>query len=109
MSIGPLGGIAASAAGSAAAQSSGSEVERARQDATAQQTRNLSNQKAEAAAGIGETDGEDHEAAERDADGRRIWEEQQRKKAQDSADAGAEPPRGKDPTGNCGSLLDLVG
>ena len=31
--------------------------------------------KAEAAAGVGEPDGEDHETAERDADGRRPWEE----------------------------------
>ena len=28
-----------------------------------------------AAAGIGETDGEDHETSERDADGRRLWED----------------------------------
>ena len=34
------------------------------------------NEKAEAAAGVGEPDGEDHETAERDADGRRPWEDQ---------------------------------
>ena len=75
MSVGPLGGLAASAAGSPLAQSHGSEVDRSRQDAAAQQRKVLSDQKAEDAAGIGQTDGEDHETADRDAVGRRIWEE----------------------------------
>ncbi len=111
MSVGPLGGIGGSAAGSPLAQTSGSEVERGQQDATAQQTRSVSNQKAEAAAGIGETDGEDHETAERDADGRRLWEA-----PPDRPEDGGEeqtqsppPPRSKDPTGTSGNLLDLTG
>ena len=55
MSIGPTGGIAGSAAGSPLAQTSGSEVERAQQDAASQKRRIQMNQKAENAAGIGET------------------------------------------------------
>jgi hypothetical protein len=112
MSIGPLGGIAGSAAGSPLAQTAGSENERTAQDATAHQTRAASNQKAESAAGIGETDGEDHEAAERDADGRRIWEESPKKKEGEPAaedEASADAPRSKDPSGASGNLLDLSG
>ena len=41
--------------------------------------------KAEAAAGVGEPDGEDHETAERDGDGRRPWEDQ----PEPEADAGS--------------------
>ena len=67
MSVGPLGGIAGSVAGSPLAQSKGSDVERAQQDAANQTRRTKADQKAENAAGIGEADGEDHEAADRDA------------------------------------------
>ena len=74
MSVGPMGGVAGSVAGSPLAQTKGSEPERAQQEAVAQQRRAESDQKADSAAGIGETDGEDHETAERDADGRRPWE-----------------------------------
>jgi len=108
MSVGPLGGIAASAAGSPLAQAKGSDVERTQQDASSQQRRVQADQKAENAAGIGEADGEDHETAERDADGRRL-----------SQPAAAEEPEGhdthqpnrgsKDSTGQSGNLLDLSG
>jgi hypothetical protein len=110
MSIGPLGGLAGSAAGSPLAQTTGSDVERARQEAAAQQTRDTSNQKAETASGIGETDGEDHEAAERDADGRRIWEKQRQKSSEQAGQRteDRDPPRSKDPTGHSGNLLDLT-
>jgi len=109
MSVGPLGGIAGSAAGSPLAQTSGSEVERTQQDATAQQARATSNQKAEAAAGIGETDGEDHETAQRDADGRRLWEEPPEPPEKAEEDEAPVPPRSKDPSGASGNLLDLTG
>ncbi len=109
MSVGPLGGLAASAAGSPLAQAHGSEVDRARQDAAAQQRKVHSDQKAEDAAGVGETDGDDHEAEDRDADGRRLWEESpgSRKDATDAASP--DPPRPKDPSGASGNLLDLSG
>ena len=75
MSVGPMGGLAASAAGSHLAQSKGSDVDRTQQDSAAQQRRVQTDQKAEMAAGIGEADGEDHATGERDADGRRLWEQ----------------------------------
>ena len=112
MSVGPMGGIAASAAGSPLAQTQGSETERARQDAASQQRRVQSDQKAESAAGIGETDGEDHEADQRDADGRRLWEEpvgtEEAEAAEEEATASAER-LSRDATGQSGNLLDLSG
>ena len=112
MSVGPMGGIAGSVAGSPLAQTQGAEPERARQDSAAQQRRIESDQKAEAAAGIGETDGEDHETAERDADGRRPWEIPPEAENAETADEHAGPgkaPRSKDATGHSGNLLDLSG
>ncbi len=121
MSVGPLGGIAASAAGSSLAQSKGSDVDRAQQDTQAQQRRVHMDKKAESAAGIGEADGQDHEAADRDADGRRLWEsmEGDEKTAEESGEESAEesggeaapiePRQSKDATGDSGNLLDLSG
>ncbi len=112
MSVGPMGGLAGSAAGSSLAQTKGSEVERAAQDTASQKRRIHTDAKAESAAGIGETDGEDHESAERDADGRRIWEDQRRGEpdAQDGGDLEAPPTRqSRDATGTSGNQLDLTG
>ncbi len=109
MSVGPMSGLAASAAGSPLAQSHGSEVERARGDAAAQQRKIRNDQKAEDAAGIGETDGDDHQAEDRDADGRRLWEESPQPPSAGVTSPDAAGPRGKDPTGHSGNLLDLSG
>ena len=112
MSLGPLGGIGGSAAGSPLAQVKGSDVERAQQDATSQQRRVQADQKAENAAGIGEADGEDHETTERDADGRRLWEAPSQEKESDASEEGSRSPddrRSKDTTGQSGNLLDLTG
>jgi len=111
MSMGPLSGIAGSAAGSPLSQTKGSDVERAQQDTSNQQRRVHTDTKAENAAGIGETDGEDHETGERDADGRRIWEPPpDRPDAQsDDEQPAATPPQSKDPKGQAGNLLDLTG
>lgn len=112
MSIGPLGGLIASVAGAPLAQTKGSEVERAQRDMAAHDRQVRGELKAEAAAGIGETDGQDHETGERDADGRRLWE---KPAAANNAEA---PPddattaaatRAKDPSGQSGSQLDLSG
>jgi len=112
MSLGPLGGIAASAAGSPLAQTKGSDLERTQQDTAGQQRRVEADQKAENAAGIGEADGEDHETAERDADGRRLWEKPPQAEAADE-NKGDSPPsesrRSKDSSGQRGNLLDLSG
>jgi len=114
MSVGPLGagGIAASAAGSPLAQTQGSEPERAAQDASAQQRRIRSDEKAEAAAGIGETNGEDHESEERDADGRRLWEEPAEAQTEEEQEESAQTPPerlSKDVSGESGNMLDLSG
>ncbi len=110
MSVGPLGGIAGSVAGSPLAQTKGSESERAQQDSVAQQRSVDSDRKAEAAAGIGETDGDDHETAERDADGRRLWEAQADEES--TISGGSTQPeerRSKDASGQSGNMLDLSG
>jgi hypothetical protein len=111
VSIGPLGGIVGSAAGSPLAQTSGSEVERAGQEAGAEHRRVQSDRKADAAAGIGQADGEDHEPAERDADGRSPWKFSQGKKPSDAdeeSNASTEQKHVKDAAGQSGSLLDLT-
>ena len=111
MSMGPLGGIAGSAAGSPLSQTKGSDVERAQQETSNQNRRVQTDLKAENAAGIGETDGEDHETGERDADGRRIWEPPPEgpQAEPEEEQAAAPPPRSKDPKGQSGNLLDLTG
>jgi hypothetical protein len=104
MSIGPL--TPASAAGSPLAQTKGADVERAQEEVGARRRRVYHERKAEAAAGVGEPDGEDHEAAERDADGRRPWEDRP------EAEPGDSPPiarQSKDPSQQSGNLLDMTG
>jgi len=109
MSVGPLVSVAASLAGSSLAQSRGTDVERAEQDAVQLERRVAGEQQAEQAAGIGATD-QEHEASERDADGRRLWEGDAQRKAAKHADA---PPieerKARDATGQCGTQLDLSG
>ncbi len=108
MSIGPLGTIGSLAATplpQRAAEADKAERESIDQARAAQGAR-----AAEAAAGIGETE-EDSQASERDADGRRLWEAPPSKQ---SSDAGSESETAtsslaKDPTGQSGSELDLVG
>ncbi|MBS0211274.1 MAG: hypothetical protein JSS27_20200 [Planctomycetes bacterium] len=109
MSIGPMGGIVGSLAGSPSAQTRGNEQARAAQDATVQERRAAADARATDAAGIGRTDGEGHETHERDADGRRLWERQE---PNNNAEATAEPetppaPGVKDPAGEAGNELDL--
>jgi hypothetical protein len=100
--------VAFSVAGAPLAQASGADVERARQETTAQQRATATDKKAESAAGIGETDGEEHQTNDRDADGRRIWEleEAARKKVQ-AAEAGDAVRLSRDATGQSGNQLDL--
>jgi hypothetical protein len=117
MSMLPLGGVNASAAGVPLSQTKGAETERAlKQGATAerQQQREL---EAEAAAGIGKTE-EEQQTSERDADGRRLWEDPARQEGQEEGQGGdqqddqqAPPPpvRPRDPSGEAGNTLDLIG
>lgn len=107
MSIGPTNPVVAGLAGTPLAQTKGSDVDRNQQASGSRQTRDFSAQKAESAAGIGETDGQDHEAAERDADGRRPW--QSPKQPTPETPANARSSSSKDASGESGSLLDLSG
>jgi hypothetical protein len=109
MSIGPMGALAGSAAGSPLAQTVGTETERAQQEVSGQQRRMDAEKKAEAAAGIGQTDGEDHETADRDADGRRMWENAPEGKGDANDRAEDEGPKSKDASGKSGTQLDLSG
>jgi hypothetical protein len=107
MSIGSFSPIAAVAAGTSLAQTKGTESDRAAHETSAHQRQVQNELKAEAAAGIGETDGEDNRPSERDADGRLPWQlpDQQRSSSSPTPPAG----HAKDPTGESGGLLDLCG
>jgi len=111
MSVGPMGGVSNSAAGTSLAQTKGSDVQRNQQDTGVQQRRVFGETRADAAAGVGETDGQDHETAERDADGRRILEKPARPKPGDEPadETPDDAPRSKDLSGLSGNQLDLSG
>jgi hypothetical protein len=110
MSIGPLGGILGSIAGSQSAQS-GADASRVRQDAANHTRQTKLDAHAENTAGIAETDGDQHETSERDADGRRPWEIISRPTHRPSDETAAEsqPKLSRDATGISGSQLDLNG
>ncbi len=108
MSVGPMG-MLGSVAGSPLPQAKGSDSERAAQETTGQQRETTTNQKAEAASGVGQT-AEDQQASDRDADGRRLWEPQQQPAADSDTDDNTPPAaQSKDPYGDRGANLDLSG
>jgi len=109
MQLGPLGNIAAGAAGTPLAQTKGPELDRSHQEAASHQRRLQTEQQAANADGIGQTDGQEHQTDERDADGRLPWEIPNRppQNAQESSSSPTTPP--PDPTGDIGAQLDLLG
>lgn len=110
MSIGSLG-IIGGVAGSPLSQVKG-DADRVRAAADAQARQVDAQQQAEDAAGIGRTDGENHETHERDADGRRFWEAPPEPKSEASVveeAPGDDVPHPADPTGQRGGQLDLTG
>ncbi len=111
MSVGPLGGVVGSAAGTASAQAKGSDADRAAQDVAVQQRHSAGDARAADAAGIAATEGEDKNTADRDADGRRFWEEPPKPGGDSSATQNrpASPRQSKDATGQSGQQLDLTG
>jgi len=109
MSIGFLSNIGGSVAGTSLAQLRGADADRAQQDSSARELRAQSDQKAELAAGVGQTDGDDHQTAERDADGRQVWQFPDRQGQQEANDGAPHETRGKDPSGQMGNMLDLSG
>jgi hypothetical protein len=111
MSIGSLG-IVAGLAGSPLSQRV-ADVERAERESADKARETKAEQRAEQSAGIGQTE-EDSQAGERDADGRRPWEHPTSKPAATETPATTPattdvPALVKDPTGERGSELDLVG
>ncbi len=107
MSIGPMGTLG-SAAGSQLAQGNGSDVNRTQQDTADHSRQTQSADKAEAASGVGQTE-QDEEAADRDADGRRLWEAPPEAQDSEQEELESDEPRSKDPTGQKGGQLDLSG
>ncbi|HEX4147466.1 MAG TPA: hypothetical protein VHY20_00700 [Pirellulales bacterium] len=109
MSVGPLG-AAGSFAGVPLAQTRGSEIERAAQQAQAHERQVRNQTKAADAEGIAATDNEDNQPQDRDADGRRLWE---RAPSGDEADAqdvlAPESDPNASPSGESGTQLDLSG
>jgi hypothetical protein len=112
MNFGISSGLPASVAGLPVAQNGSGEVDRARSETAAQRRATTNDAKAENAAGIGETDGDNHEVDERDADGRRPWEfgpAAQQKKPEETHPSDPADRHGRDLTGDMGSQLDLTG
>ena len=108
MSVVPTG-AAGAFAGAPLAQTKGSEIERAQQDVQARQRLAKSQAHAADAAGVAATDGEDTQAYERDADGRRFWERPLPPPAATETAEAAPAHQSKDPTGESGNQLDLTG
>ena len=115
MSIGPMGFIGGIAA-APLAQTQGSEADRAAEESSTQSRQASNEAKSENAAGIGQTDGEEHGANERDADGHRLLEKPLGKKrpARPASNEKADEPiaaelhPSRDATGQSGSQLDLM-
>lgn len=105
MSIGSLGAIGSFAAAPATQRTS--DASKTQQDTADQARVDAAVDYAEEAAGIGETH-EESKAGDRDADGRRLWEQTDRPQ-QDEAPAEAATTTAKDPTGVAGNTLDLTG
>jgi hypothetical protein len=109
MTMVPLGGLIGSAAGVPLSQTAGSETERTQKESLAQNRQVDANQKAENAAGIGQTE-QDQESSERDADGRRLWESPGKPGKESGGNVSEAATRqSKDATGQSGTKLDLTG
>jgi hypothetical protein len=109
MSVGPLS-VFGSVAASPLAQRA-SDSDRVHQDTAREQAETSNDLQAEKAAGIDETDGQEHSPNERDADGRRPWEIAAREKKLAVADDATPHPirQSRDITGTTGTQLDLTG
>jgi hypothetical protein len=112
MSMVPLGGLLSSTAGTALSQTSGSESERTQKDTLTQRRGVDADLHAERSSGIGQTE-QDQQSSERDADGRRLWENPAAAKKGPAhageAEIEVEARQSKDATGQSGTQLDLTG
>ena len=107
MSVGPTT-FAASLAATSLNQARGSETERVQHEVSIKERQAEGDRKAENAAGVGTTESEEG-VSERDADGRRLWERPPTPKGTSDDELPPADGRLKDPTGQSGSLLDLMG
>jgi hypothetical protein len=98
--------VVGGAAGSPLAQGKGSELQRSQHETAAQQRQVQSQLKAEAAAGIGATDGDDNQVTDRDADGRRSWDSPPA--PSDTHEAAKPTSVPQTPSGPSGNQLDLT-
>jgi len=101
--------LISSLAGSTIAQTRGTDVERSAQHARSQAGAIEADRQAESAAGIGRTDGEEHGASDRDADGRRAWELPLPQAAEPLPASEAPGGQARDASGQSGNALDLCG
>jgi hypothetical protein len=107
MSIGSLGLIGSLVTTPLAQKAN--DADKTVRDAADQAREVQANRQAEAAAGIGETE-EDSQASERDADGRRLWEQPAKPPPEEADESEAALPHlSKDPSGESGGELDLLG
>jgi len=102
MSMGPLGGILGSAAGSPLSQTKGATTEQAARGSAVQETADQLDLQAEKSAGIGQTE-QEHGSSDRDADGRRAWEWHEQERAEEEEESSNEAAAGSDSEGH----LDL--
>ncbi len=110
MSIGAFGGLQGAAAGAPLSQTKGSEIEKNSQQASAAKRGADAGAKAEEAAGVGTTE-EDQGASDRDADGRRMYEDTVEIESTEETEPEAitEAPKGNNTTAKSGNQLDLMG
>jgi hypothetical protein len=99
-------GVPTSVAGMPLVQRKGAEADRTVADVRAQERLESAQEKAEAAAGVGPADGEDHRAEGNADDGSLPWEETPQEERSPLPPDG---PSSKDPLGKKGKLLDLSG
>jgi hypothetical protein len=108
MNVGATTGALTSAAGAPLSQTAGAEAERTQKESGVQQRLADAQAKSEKASGIGQME-QDQEASERDADGRRLWEDASKKKVAADATPAEVQRQAKDATGMSGNSLDLTG
>ncbi|MEO0530783.1 MAG: hypothetical protein AAF266_09455 [Planctomycetota bacterium] len=106
MSMGPLGGIVSSAAGTALSQTKGASTEREATEAAARDKADELDLRAEKSSGVGQTEG-DAESSDRDADGRRLWEQQQERDKEDPGEEAADEVQSSE-NDEDGGHLDLI-
>lgn len=100
-----------SMAGTPLSQTKGGELDKAHQQNAEQSRQTEAERKAESAAGIGQTE-QDEQASQRDADGRRLWEEPAKSPSdpeEESPSDTSPQPGARDPSGTRGTQLDLEG